>query len=187
MTLDKFGSHRDSKKKIARESVKDTTASVRHILTDAGGQRITNVSKPIEATDAVNKAYSEELARYYTNTANWPGGYISASKKRLVSVAPPINNEDAVTKVYMFNNALCSVRNIYDAKWRKISNVRDPDSLNDVVTINYLQKTLGRELLPRSGTVRGTRESIDELSEGKDSSGTPPSSEEKVQEEKNGS
>lgn len=138
-----------------KNTASTTLADVLSSGDDAGGSLIKNLATPVDAGDAVTKAYADALTAASLSLSDVLGIGNDASNLRIVSLADPVAPQDAATKNYVDSTvaappSLSSVLAIgNDAGARKIINLLDPSSAQDAATKHYvdvLSKTLTQVL-----------------------------------------
>jgi hypothetical protein len=107
---------------------------------DMDNKRLTNVNKPIESNDAINKEYFQDRLNRLLANVHRKNEDIDMNNKAIKNLSWPNDINDAVPKKYLYQNVLLldNKINSFYAKDKKIVNVSNPENLQDVATKHYV-------------------------------------------------
>ena len=162
----KFATKEENIKQVVNSQLGQIDTKIRELGTridDHGGQRIRNVGRPLDASDASTKSYTDELNNenialfanhFVESVVNGEDGQpmIDPIRKRLTDIALPIEQSDAVNKEFVdgvrreveaVSEAVEAVeKNKTNMGGQVVTNVGHPTENNHAATKDYVDDEL---------------------------------------------
>ena len=140
MSVDKFGRHVESVRKVVRGPPGEGFSVTSEGNYDVKNKRLVNLGNPEAVLDAVSVRYLVQRSLVTSRAADLN---FDANKMLIRNVGTPKLPGDAANVEYINNHALTKDSDGYfNAKKKIIRNLKPPTALNDAVTLEYLENAV---------------------------------------------